>query len=179
MKMRKKYSLPRSFKISFAPVGWRTFRLETFQILGLAPDQVFPFFENPKSLSLITPKWVDFVLLDPAMPHVFEGAVFNYNIRWLGVKIRWQSLIRNYLPPDEFTDVQSLGPYSSWVHRHTFEPVPDGTAMRDTVTYRLPVPAVPIHAPIIRPQLRDIFCYRSVMIDEWASRQKGLIKTLF
>ena len=39
-------------------------------------------------------------------------------------------------------DIQVMGPYNSWVHRHLLETVPEGTLMRDNVTYTLPLPAL-------------------------------------
>jgi ligand-binding SRPBCC domain-containing protein len=82
----------------------------------------------------------------------------------------WRSRITGYRPPEEFTDVQLVGPYRSWSHLHTFEETPDGTLMRDIVTYQLPFgPAGRVvHTLAVRKQLEDIFRYRAMRIDEWA-----------
>ena len=69
-----------------------------------------------------------------------------------------------------FTDVQIKGPYAMWSHLHTFEPVPEGTRMRDFVTYRIPFGILGefFHGFIVKRQLQDIFLYRAVRISEWA-----------
>lgn len=98
---------------------------------------------------------------------VFEGAEFQYTIRWLGLKMRWRSRIVDYNPPERFTDEQILGPYRHWAHLHTFEDAGGGTRMRDKVDYTIPAAAIPIHRAIIMGQLRKIFDYRAVKIAEW------------
>jgi ligand-binding SRPBCC domain-containing protein len=57
-----------------------------------------------------------------------------------------------------------------WRHLHTFEPVPEGTLIRDSVTYRIPFGFIGkiFHRFIIMKQLKDIFSYRAVRIAEWA-----------
>ncbi|HDY72401.1 MAG TPA: hypothetical protein ENH50_12135 [Nitrospirae bacterium] len=55
---------------------------------------------------------------------------------------------------ERFTDIQIRGPYRFWSHLHTFEEVPEGTLMRDEVTYRLSHTAGLLHRSIIKRQLR-------------------------
>lgn len=52
--------------------------------------------------------------------------------------MKWHTIISEYCPPERFVDVQVKGPYAMWRHLHTFEPVSEGTLMRDFVTYRVP-----------------------------------------
>jgi ligand-binding SRPBCC domain-containing protein len=66
-----------------------------------------------------------------------------------------------------------------WVHRHTFEPAGSGTMVRDRVDYALPMDPLsrPVHALVVRPDLRRIFAHRRRAIarllgDEWASRER-------
>lgn len=131
--------------------------------------QVFTFFENPQNLFEITPDWLRFVMKDREIKSkVFEGAEFDYTIRWYGVTLEWKSRIIDYKPPERFTDVQLIGPYRSWEHQHTFEDTPEGTLMRDAVTYELPFGLLgnTVHALIVRRQLEDIFSYRAMRVDE-------------
>jgi ligand-binding SRPBCC domain-containing protein len=101
---------------------------------------------------------------------VFESAEFDYTIRWFGIPLPWRSRITGYMPPEQFTDVQLVGPYRSWSHLHTFEDTECGTLMRDVVTYQLPLGPLGgiVHALAVRRQLEDIFRYRALRIDEWA-----------
>ena len=156
-----------------------THRLSASQVLPLPRREAFLFFEDPRNLFDITPDWLRFVMKDrEARTEVSEGAEFDYTIRWLGVTIPWRSRIVDYHPPEQFTDIQITGPYRNWSHLHTFEEVPDGTVMRDIVTYRLPFGSLgtAVHALAVRRQLEHIFQYRAVRIDQWARgmlRRKG------
>ena len=88
------------------------------------------------------------------------------------MKILWRSRIIDYKPPERFTDIQLKGPYKSWTHLHVLEKVPEGTLMKDEVTYTLYLPALIVHHLLIRKKLKDIFSYRAVKIAEWAKKQK-------
>jgi len=164
-------SLLPTFTIYFQRLDRTTHRLAASQVLSLPREQVFTFFEDPANLFDITPDWLSFVMKasDPE-PAMFEGAEIEYTIRWLGIPLPWKSKIARYSPPREFTDIQAAGPYRSWVHLHTFEDIPGGTLMSDTVTYQLPLGPLGnlVHALTVRRQLAEIFRYRAMRIDEWA-----------
>jgi ligand-binding SRPBCC domain-containing protein len=165
------YSLPLTFTIYDRRIDGNIYQLSTSQILPMPRRQAFTFFENPQNLFDITPDWLQFVMKDREIKSkVFEGAEFDYTIRWYGVTLEWRSRIIDYKPPERFTDVQLVGPYRSWEHLHTFEDAPEGTLMRDTVTYELPFGLLgnTVHALVVRRQLEDIFSYRAMRIDEWS-----------
>jgi ligand-binding SRPBCC domain-containing protein len=165
------YSLPPSFTIEFKQTGFFTHKILTSQVVPLPPDDVFPFFEDPRNLSEITPQWLDFRMIKSTNADVFKGAQFVYTIRWFGVKLRWKTKIVDYEKPVRFTDIQLSGPYKSWQHIHTFEKIPEGTRVHDDVTYGIPLIAKPIYSIIIKKQLEDIFCYRAVRIADWLKKQ--------
>lgn len=163
--------LPGSFALTIRSPGRATYELAASQFLPLPRTQAFSFFEDPRNLAEITPGWLSFVMRDrDQMTGMFEGAEFDYTIRWAGVTIAWRSRISAYRPPDRFTDVQVAGPYRSWSHLHTFEEAPGGTVMRDTVVYELPLGPLGalVHTLAVRRQLRDIFRYRAARVDAWA-----------
>ena len=163
--------LPPTFTLAFDRLDRATHRLSASQVLPLFRKEVFVFFEDPRNLFDITPDWLQFVMKDKdSKVEMFEGAEFDYTIRWFGIPMPWKSRITGYLPPGQFTDVQLVGPYRSWSHLHTFEEAEGGTLMRDIVTYRLPLRPLgdAVHAIVVRKQLEDIFRYRAIRIDEWA-----------
>jgi ligand-binding SRPBCC domain-containing protein len=169
-------NLPPTFTLRFDRPDRSTHRLLTSQVLSLPRKEVFLFFEDPRNLFDITPDWLEFVMKErDSKTEVFEGAEFNYTIRWFGIPRPWKSRITGYLPPGQFTDIQLVGPYRSWSHLHAFEDTEGGTMMRDTVTYRLPLGPLGgiAHALAVRQQLEDIFRYRALRIDEWA---RGVLK---
>ena len=163
--------MPETFSISFSRPDNRLFRLSASQVLPVTQAKAFSFFEDPLNLFEITPDWLDFRMLDPSKAEVFEGAQFDYTIRWLKFRLFWRSRITGYRQPESFTDVQIRGPYPYWSHLHTFHDKKGSTLMRDEVTYRLPFGPFGrlLHGLIIRRQLRKIFRYRAIRIAQWAA----------
>jgi len=160
-----------TFSIRFDRLDGSTHQLTVSQVLPLPREQVFAFFEDPRNLFDITPDWLRFVMNDrDPEAAMFDGAEFDYTIRWLGVPLPWKSRIIGYEPPERFTDIQLTGPYRSWRHLHTFEETVGGTLMLDTVTYQMPFGPLGglVHAFAVRHQLEHIFRYRAARIDEWA-----------
>jgi ligand-binding SRPBCC domain-containing protein len=161
---------PEAFAIEFVRVGCLTFRLNTSQLLHVPKEKAFSFFQDPANLFAITPDWLDFRrVVVGREAEVTEGAEYDYTIQWLGIRLPWRSRIKDYMPPDRFTDIQVRGPYRYWKHEHRFEDVPEGTRVKDEVTYRLPVPGLGqfVHRFLVQKQLEEIFRYRARKIAEW------------
>jgi ligand-binding SRPBCC domain-containing protein len=125
-------------------------------------EAVFEFFASPENLGAVTPRWLHFSLLTPRPIVMAAGTVLDYRIRWLGVPLRWRSIVREYDPPYRFVDAQILGPYSRWEHRHMFFEDGDGTVVEDRITYRLPLGPLGklAHVLLVGRQLEAIFSYR-------------------
>ena len=62
-----------------------------------------------------------------------KGTLLDYRLRLRGIPIRWQSEICAWEPPYRFVDRQTKGPYSLWVHEHTFTEKKGGTTIGDRV----------------------------------------------
>jgi len=163
--------LPSGFHIDIKRSAFLTYQLLASQLLPIPRKEAFAFFEDPVNLCDITPLWLDFCMLNKdGDGEVHENAEFDYTIKFMGIKMLWRSWIIDYQPPERFTDIQLKGPYKSWVHLHVLEEVPEGTLMRDRVTYTLHLPALILHPFLIRKKLMDIFSYRAVKIAQWAER---------
>lgn len=95
-----------------------------------------------------------------------RGLEIDYTIRWLGLPMRWRSVISEYEPPYLFVDEQVVGPYASWRHRHEFSRDADSTIVADRVRYSLPFGALgaAAHAAMVRRQLLGIFGFRQFAI---------------
>ena len=160
------------------------FTLEYSQWLPVPPRQAFVFFERPENLSLVTPPALGFDLLTPSPVRMYRGAVIDYTIRRLGIRLRWRTLISDYRPPYGFVDEQLTGPYSLWRHEHQFHPEGSGTRMTDSVVYALPgwLPdrlARLVERFYVRPQLDQIFLYRQQRFAELADAEKPLLFEVF
>jgi ligand-binding SRPBCC domain-containing protein len=142
----------------------RTHILQREQLLrGVAPDDVFPFFGEARNLEAITPPFLRFRVITPGPIEMQVGALIQYRLRLHGIPINWLTSIQAWEPPHRFVDVQVRGPYALWHHTHTFEAVPDGTLMRDTVRYAIgfgPLGEVARRAIVTR-DLQTIFDHRA------------------
>jgi hypothetical protein len=137
--------------------------LERATELEAPVSEVFPFFQDPRNLAEITPKWMSFEVVHIDDGGMRAGFKIAYRIKWMGVSLRWITRIKEYDPPHRFLDVQAKGPYKVWRHEHTFEETASGTRMRDLVQYELPFGILGdvAHRLIVRRQLRRIFDYRA------------------
>jgi ligand-binding SRPBCC domain-containing protein len=139
--------------------------LETATFLPLTVDEVFTFFSNAENLEHITPPELAFQLLTPTPIGIEQGTIIDYRLRLFGVPFHWRTRISQWQPNERFVDEQVRGPYSSWIHLHTFAECGNGTRMTDRVEYRLPFPpAGSLALPLIRRQLDRIFRYRASAI---------------
>ncbi|GAB4388219.1 MAG: hypothetical protein Kow0025_06160 [Thermodesulfovibrionales bacterium] len=167
----RREDIPPSFEMDIRRVDRLTFVLRTGQLLPVPPEEAFGFFQDPRNLARITPPWLDFRMLDESKSEVFEGAEFDYTIRWLGRVLRWRGRIEDYNPPHWFRDIQAEGPYDLWEHLHVFARLPTGTLVKDEVTYRPPRGRLGrlVHRLAVRRQLEDIFCFRAAALAGWAA----------
>lgn len=137
--------------------------LERRQVLPAPLEEVFAFFKDPLNLSIITPPWLNFRVRRMTDPVVRRGTRIGYDIRWMGLPMRWESVIAEYVEGERFADEMIRGPYTHWYHLHTFRRVPNGTEVGDRVDYELPLGPVGrlAHRVLVRRQLEGIFEYRT------------------
>jgi ligand-binding SRPBCC domain-containing protein len=123
--------------------------------------ETFAFFENPANLGKITPPWLSFNIVSKNV-EMGKGAQFDYVIKWLGLPMKWRSLITQYDPPHSFADEQLIGPYKTWHHEHTFAEASNGIIVGDHLQYSLPMgPLGAIaQAVMVKRQLESVFSYR-------------------
>jgi ligand-binding SRPBCC domain-containing protein len=146
----------------------KTHTLKRTQSFNKPIEEVFRFFQSPENLARITPSRLNFRLLTPSPITMKEGALIDYTIAWLGVPVRWTTMITHYEPPYKFVDQQIKGPYSLWHHTHIFVEHDGTTEMTDEVRYVLPFGFLGdvAHALVVQRQLNDIFDYRARVIGE-------------
>lgn len=142
-------------------------RLERAQLLRHPLDEVFAFFSQARNLGRITPSWLSFNVLTPEPISMQVGTLIEYKLRVHGVPLRWVSRIEAWEPGRAFIDRQIRGPYALWQHRHTFEAAEDGTIVRDTVDYRLPLGPLGelAHRLFVRHDLERVFEYRHEAVE--------------
>lgn len=139
----------------------RTYSLHCELLVKRSLKETFAFFENPANLGKITPPWLSFNIVSKDVT-MRQGAQFNYVIRWLGLPMKWRSLISKYEPPFIFVDEQVIGPYKTWRHQHTFLETSKGVIVGDHLEYSLPLGLLGAVAQkvLVKRQLEEVFRYR-------------------
>lgn len=142
----------------------KTYQLQTDLWLPQAREVIFKFFADPGNLDRLTPSWLHFKILTPLPIELGQGTLLDYRLRLRGLPLRWQSEITVWDPPRRFVDRQTRGPYSLWVHEHTFSEHSGGTLVGDRVEYAVPGGAL-VQKYLVAPDLERIFQYRHQVLD--------------
>ena len=138
----------------------RVFTLQNEVWLPRPIGEVFEFFADAHNLETITPPLLRFEVLTPAPILMETGTLIDYKLRLRGIPMKWQSEITAWEPPHRFVDEQRRGPYSMWVHEHTFEEKDGGTLARDHVSYAVPGGTL-VNRLFVARDVRKIFDYRT------------------
>ena len=136
-------------------------------------DEIWPFFADARNLEKLTPPWLKFKIVDGEPEAISQDSCFQYGLKLHGIPIRWHSKIKAWIPNEQFTDIQTKGPYQLWNHRHLFHPLGHGTLIEDRVEYGLPLapwshPAL----PLVQSDLNKIFSYRKKVIADLLGNEK-------
>lgn len=127
------------------------------------PEKIFPFFADAGNLQILTPPWLDFIVVSPRPMEVREGALIDYKLRIHGLSLRWRTRINIWEPPHRFVDEQIRGPYRQWIHEHLFEPHDGGTLAIDRVSYAVPFDFL-THRFFVRRDIEKIFAFRETAL---------------
>lgn len=137
--------------------------LTTRTTIPLNRADAFAFFADAANLDRLTPPWLRFRIETPLPIALGPGVRLDYRLRLHGWPIRWRTEITEWDPPVRFVDEQRRGPYSWWIHTHTFSETPDGTEMEDVIDYETPGGAL-VHAAFVGRDLRRIFTWRAAAL---------------
>ncbi|HEY2774333.1 MAG TPA: TIGR01777 family oxidoreductase [Candidatus Binatia bacterium] len=144
----------------------KTFEQEIW--FNLEREDVFRFFSDAHNLEMITPGFLRLQITKIPDDGLREGALVEYKLRLHGVPVRWRTRIDLWDPPSLFVDSQVRGPYRSWQHTHSFEPLDGGTMIRDVVRYELPFGALGdlVAGKLVEKDVALIFAYRRTRLLE-------------
>ncbi|MEO5571651.1 MAG: SRPBCC family protein [Bacteroidia bacterium] len=148
----------------------KIFTLKREIIVPVSISEAWLFFSDPRNLKKITPPEMDFTILTENLPDkVYSGLVIEYSVSpLLGIKTKWVSEIKKVNEPTFFIDEQRKGPYSFWMHKHSFEETAGGTLIKDEVQYALPFSlfGIAAHTIFVKRKLNKIFNYRTKIIEK-------------
>lgn len=140
-------------------------RLEERQIIKATPEECWAFFSDPRNLSEITPRSLDFRVVSKDLPReIYRGLMIEYRVRPLaGIPLTWLTEITRVDRGKCFVDEQRVGPYRIWHHEHHFRELEGGRMeVHDLLHYVLPFHWADFifHSWLVRPQLEKIFSHR-------------------
>ena len=144
------------------------------QLIKAPRKKVWDFISSPANLKVITPEYMGFNITSTNLPEkMYAGMMISYKVSpVLGIKMNWLTEITQVTDGEYFIDEQRMGPYALWHHQHRLEDTPEGTYMRDIVTYAPPYGFIGRMANelMIRRKLKEIFNYREKAVDQYFNK---------
>lgn len=154
----------------------KVYQLYATQFLAVTPRTAWEFLSDPENLQRITPGHMGFrILAGTGMP-MYPGQIIHYRVSpFRGLTTSWVTEITHVEPERYFVDEQRFGPYSFWHHKHFIRPVEGGVSMEDIIDYKLPFGIIGqwLHGMLVKPQLKQIFEYRSLKLQEMYGHSTG------
>ena len=167
-----------------------SYNFRTEQWVAAPVERVFRFFANPGNLPRLMPPWMSVELLrvklvrppgvrtDQATitditPFAGTGSelVASYRaVSFFPVRITSLATITQFALNSYFEDIQKVGPFRSWHHRHEFVAESrdgvNGTVIRDIVEYEVGWGWLGAVAQklFVGPQLRRTFAHRQMTL---------------
>jgi ligand-binding SRPBCC domain-containing protein len=139
-------------------------------------ETAWKFFSSANNLSEITPKDMNFIVRTKLEDdEIYKGMIIDYYVSpLLGIKMKWQTEIKQVSFQKSFTDFQNKGPYKLWNHFHEFIPNEKGVLMKDTIDYELPMGFLGeiAHGLFVKKKLEHIFEYRNVILEKLFNQKK-------
>ena len=131
------------------------------RVIRATPDAVFMASLDPALHVETMARYGEKMIAGPAGDIFTERSTVTWRARHFGIPFRLTTVVFDIDRPRRFCDRQLKGPFGSFHHEHVFEEHPDGTLMRDTVTFRSPFG--PIGTLVDRLFMRE---YMRRLIDE-------------
>lgn len=146
------------------------YQFKRTQLFNNSIEELWHFISSPKNLKVITPDYMGFDIISEDLPDkMYEGMIISYKVSpLLGIKTTWVTEITHIKDKQYFVDEQRVGPYKIWHHQHFLESTPNGTLMKDIVSYQPPLGILGKIANqlIIKKKLEEIFNYRTKALNE-------------
>ena len=143
----------------------KIFKLKYSQKLPINLNEAWDFLSSPNNLELITPKSMDFNIIDWDKKKAYPGQIIQYTVRpILGIKINWVTEITQVRDKEFFIDEQRFGPYAFWHHKHFIKEIEGGVIMEDVIHYKPPFGFVGVllNFLFINSKLNSIFKHREL-----------------
>jgi ligand-binding SRPBCC domain-containing protein len=152
-------------------------QLKREQQINCDIETAWKFFSAANNLSKITPKDMNFIVRTKMeSDEIYEGMIIDYYVSPLfGIKMDWQTEIKQVNHHRSFTDFQKKGPYKLWNHFHEFIPNEKGVLIKDTVDYELPMGFLGeiAHKLFVKNKVESIFSYRFNILEKMFNQKQN------
>lgn len=108
------------------------------RVIHASPERVYAASLDPQLHVTSMAQYGETMVEAPAGGVFTEGSTVTWRARHFGLPFRLSSVVFDLDPPRRFCDRQTKGPFGAFLHEHVFLQHPEGTLMRDTVTFRSP-----------------------------------------
>lgn len=125
-------------------------------------SQLFAWHERPGAFLRLSPPW-DRPVVVSHVGGIRDGAKVELRVHAGPIPTTWRLEHRDYIANQQFRDVLLEGPFSSWVHTHSFEADGDGASILDDhIVYELPLGALgaAVGGGFASDTLDRVFTYR-------------------
>ena len=139
------------------------------QKLPITLNEAWEFLSNPRNLSTLTPKEMNFTIISNDNKPMYAGQVIQYSVTPIArIKAKWISEITHLVDGKYFVDLQLYGPYAFWHHKHFIHEIDGGVEMEDIIDYKIPLGILGqiVHPFLVKPKLEEIFRYRQKKLIE-------------
>ena len=141
----------------------KIFKIHTKQKLPISVDEAWDFLSSPKNLKKITPKEMNFNIIDSDFKKIYPGQIIIYTVTpILKIPLKWVTEITHVVDKKYFVDEQRFGPYALWHHKHFIREIDGGIEMEDVIHYKIPFGPIGVLANylFVQKKLGSIFVYR-------------------
>lgn len=108
------------------------------RIIRATPAEVFTASLDPALHVESMARYGETMVTGPTGGTFTEGSTVTWRARHFGIAFHLRSVVFDIDAPHRFCDRQIKGPFRDFHHEHVFVEHPDGTLMRDTITFRSP-----------------------------------------
>lgn len=105
--------------------------------LPVTAEEAFEWHRRPGAFERLSPPWERVRLLEHS--GITDGARAVIETRVGPCWLRWEALHDGFVEGRQFRDTQVKGPFSRWVHTHSFEPDGEACWLCDRIEYELPM----------------------------------------
>jgi ligand-binding SRPBCC domain-containing protein len=135
---------------------------EKQSVIDTPAPVLFAWHTRPGAFERLAPPW-EHLRIVSRHGGIADGSRLTLELRYGPIKTRWESLHRDFVDGQQFTDVQVAGPFKRWEHTHRIEPVGGAQArLTDHVEYAMPFGPLGAVAggPIARRMMERLFTFR-------------------